>query len=76
MAHQNCVFKRNRPDSEEFEILVNKKISIVQSPKKFKVEKEDNIPKIPCAPQLGTLEELKDLCEHQQKYSQFQQWKR
>ena len=65
MALQNCVFKRSRSDGDEFEILVNKKTSITQSPKKFKVGEEDVL-KIACAPQLGTLEELKDLCEHQQ----------
>ena len=58
---ENCTFKRNR---DVFEIHVNNRTSIVPSPKKFKME--DNIDKIAVdSPELGTLEELKDLAEHQ-----------
>ena len=43
VALQNCIFKRSRPDSDDMEILVNKKSSITQSPKKFKVGKDDSL---------------------------------
>ena len=55
VALKNCVFKRSRSDGDEFEILVNKKTSITQSPKMFKVGNEDGRPKIVCAVELRTL---------------------
>ena len=45
---------------------MNNHTSLVQSPKKFKFVEEDYLPKILCSPELGTLEQLKDLSEHQQ----------
>lgn len=65
LAVQNCVVKRNR-DNDDFEIHVNKQTSLVQSPKKFKVGKEFDLPKTYCGPELGTLEQLKNLSELQQ----------
>jgi len=48
-----------------FKILLNN-VSFVHSPKKFKVGKEDSLHKFSlCAPELGTLEWLKVLSEHQ-----------
>ena len=64
LALQNCIAKRNR-DNDNFEIRVNNCTSLVQSPKKFKFVEENNLPKISCSPELGTLEQLKDLSEHQ-----------
>ena len=64
LALQNCIVKRNR-DNDDFEIHVNNRTSLVQSPKKFKFV-EDDLPKISGSPELGTLEQLKDLSEHQQ----------
>ena len=42
----------------------NNRTSIVPSPKKFKIE--DSVIKVAHSPELGTLEELRDLAEHQQ----------
>ena len=64
VALQNCFVKRSRFETDNFEIHVNNKSSIVSSPKKFKVS-EDALT-TSCCPELGTIEELKDLTEHQQ----------
>ena len=65
VALKNCIVKRGR--SDELEILVNSKSSIINSPKKFKVtEGEVELLKASQCPVLGTLEEVKDLAEHQQ----------
>ena len=64
LALQNCVVKRNR-DNDDFEIHVNNRTSLVQSPKNSDLWRRI-MPKILCSPELGTLEQLKDLSEHQQ----------
>ena len=65
VALRNCVVKRSRTD--ELEILVNTKSSLIRSPKKFKVTEDDaeGLKLLPC-PVVGTLEEIKDIAEHQQ----------
>ena len=65
MALKNCVVKRERTD--ELEILVNTKSSLIRSPKKFKVTKTEaeGLKLLPC-PVVGTFEEIKDIAEHQQ----------
>lgn len=59
--------KRSRGDA--LEILANSKSSIVSSPKKFKInydEVEEKYIGVACdSHDLGTIEELKDLQEHQ-----------
>ena len=65
VALKNCIVKQGR--SDELEILVNSKSAMIKSPKKFKVtEEEVKVLKESQCPVLGTLEELKDLAEHQQ----------
>jgi len=65
IALKNCIVKRGR--SDELEILVNLKSSLIKFPKKFKVtEEEGEVLKASQCPVLGTLEEVKDLVEHQQ----------
>lgn len=61
VALQNCLVKRKVDD---FELHVNSKSSILSSPKKFKVS-DDSCEEEYC-PELQTLEDLKDLAEHQQ----------
>ena len=65
VALQNYSFKRSR-DNDEFEVHVNKKTSILPSPKKFRID-EKLIPMeiTRSAATLGTIEELKDAVEHQ-----------
>ena len=64
VALKNCVVKR-KLQTDNFEILMNSKSSVVKSPKKFKVEEQDVVSPSHCS-ELGTLEEIKDLSEHQQ----------
>ena len=61
LALQNCFVKRK---ADDFELHVNNKSSIISSPKKFKVSEESVENGVSCA-ELRTLEELKDLAEHQ-----------
>ena len=61
LALQNCLVKRK---ADNFELHVNNKSSVVSSPKKFKVS-DDNVENGMSCPELRTLEELKDLAEHQ-----------
>ena len=61
VALQNCLVKRK---ADDFELHVNSKSSILRSPKKFKVS--DDSCEEECCPELKTLEDLKNLAEHQQ----------
>ena len=67
VAVSNCCVKRSRGDA--LEILANNKSSIVSSPKKFKINYEEIEEKYKGVTsgchELGTIEELKDLQEHQ-----------
>lgn len=62
VALQNCYVKRSRFETDNVEIHVNNKSVIA---KRFKVS-EDVQPRTSGCPELGTLEELKELTEHQQ----------
>ena len=65
VALQNCFFKRSR-DNDDFEVHVNKKTSILPSPKKFRIDEKLIPMEVTCsAAALGTIEELKDAVEHQ-----------
>ena len=50
--------------ADDFELHVNNKSSVISSPKKFKVS-EENVENGASCPELRTLQELKDLAEHQ-----------
>ena len=63
VALQNCMVKRKAPD--DFELHVNNKSTVLSSPKKFKVTEEVVRNDVPDCAQLGTLEEIKDVAEHQ-----------
>lgn len=65
VALENCYVKRSRFETDNSEIHINSKYSIVNSPKKFKLS-EDVQRRTSGCPELGTLEELKDLSEHRQ----------
>ena len=63
VAVRICVVKRGR--SDELEILLNGRSSMIRSPKKFKIpDDEVNTVSTQC-PVVATLEEVKDLAEHQ-----------
>ena len=64
VALRNCAIKRSRV-SDNFEVHLNNKTGIVSSPKKFKVVEEEVTMQATCSSVLGTLEELKDVAEHQ-----------
>ena len=64
VALKNCFVKRGRTD--ELEILVNTKSSVMKSPKKFKISEDDiGVLQLSQCPVLGTLEEVKDIAENQ-----------
>lgn len=62
VALRNCIVKRGR--SDKLEILLNGRSSMTRSPKKFKIPDEVNTISAQC-PVVTTLEEVKDLAEHQ-----------
>lgn len=64
VALRNCAIKRSCV-SDNFEVHLNNKNGIVSSPKKFKVLEEEVTMHATCSSVLGTLEELKDVAEHQ-----------
>lgn len=53
-------------DIDNFKVHINSKTSILSSPKKFKGVEEKLTSQARCLSELGTLEELKDVAEHQQ----------
>jgi len=64
VALQNCMIKR-KAGSDEFELHVNNKRVVVNSPKKFKLSEDVRGNADACA-EVKSLDELKDITEHQQ----------
>jgi len=57
---EDCILKRNR---DQMEIVVDNKTTITNSPKKFRVNESDALPRLP---ELVTLDDVKDVAERQQ----------
>ena len=64
VALQNCTFKRSH-DNDNLKVYVNKKASIVQLPKKFKIDEKLIPVEVASLAALKTMEDLKDAVEHQ-----------
>ena len=60
MALENCIIKR-KATSEEFELHVNNKSSIINSPKKFKLSEDVEREKETECAKVKSLEEVKDV---------------
>jgi len=62
----NCCIKRSRiPERNEFEVIVGNKMTVVESPKKFKIDTETETASSYCSAKSTTLELVKDVAEHQ-----------